>query len=499
MLSIFPLQFSLLGRAGTIWGAPVGLGYNRTYMNRELFFWIKRLKGPLLPLRVVPSPQPSQRQPNLVGLLQQQQQQQSLIASSSAISPVSSGSPHSFYKEADSQSSFDGGPSPAALSFLLQHSDSIKKGVSKDFDNSNISPNSLNLRNAWGKATPLTREPESSESESEVKTRKMEEAENQLIDKNPSYRLFCWSGFGHDSDVVRLGQVGRLRNSWDIKRRKKLSYEIIANRVQNNRSLRRDGGTSQTTMGSDDPAADNDCCNFANPLAPVYSSSEESHTGIIENQSRYRKKSKIANKLIKKQKASILELRKSLKSEAAAASPSSASPSTSKSTTAEQRRARREYELLSNLYVHQLGPFEPAEDTKKKLIKSEFPGSPISAYEEKISLVSSTVPNNRPDFGVSLKEKLGIHEERWTDLSQKKRRVRGIESSADGRAFTAAAASSTSSSVSLPMGFMGLGTDLSGSEYQLVGIDTNEFNRRFAHNKVFSKNLHGYESVLKGR
>lgn len=305
-------------------------------------------------------------------------------------------------------------------------------------------------RTAWSQSMKVITERDSSDSETELKMRVKEENNALVIDKNPSKSLFHWTGFGHDNDVVRLGRFGRLRSSWDKPRRRRVGYEVIPDKNSGNPTGR--------------------------PIAPDYSSSDDSCTGLVDDQKKYRLKPRITRKLIKKQKDRVVEVRRAMRASRGAET---------------SRKKDREGEVLSSLYGHNLGPLESPFGMPK--LRMDWPGSPLDLYEEKkVAAVGS--PSNagegleeRLEMSLGSAQKLGVREECWTHMTDKKGRVRGMEPRMDHDPMS-----------KVPLGFMGLGTDLSGAEYQLVGIDNNEFWRRMGDNKVMHSNLHGFEDLLKG-
>lgn len=397
------------GRATTIWGYPVSQGYRRTQMSMEFFFWLKRLEGFLLPLHSIQHYKSRKQKPQIVPA-------KLATALTSATNDV-------------------GDDSAISAALALQ-----TEGGGLD----------LAGRSSWGQAMKNTTERDSSESETEVKVRVKEQKQDKIAEENPTKSSFCWNGFGHDNDVVRIGRYGRLRNSWDKPRRRRLGFEAVPN--------------SKTRKPC------------GRPIVPDYSSSEDSCTALIDEQKTYRSKPRDTRRLIKKQKERVTQFRRAMKASADGKDP---------------RRRDREGEFLSSLYGHYLGPFEPTFQLPR--LRTDWPGSPLDSYEESLTegnartASTSDSLENRLEMALSSSQKLGIREECWTHLTDKKGRVRGIEPYMDHDPTS-----------KIPLGFMGFGTDLSGSEYQLIGIDTNEFWRRMGDNKVMNRNLCGFEDLLKG-
>lgn len=390
-----PLSLSLdfIGRATSTWGSLVSPGYLRTEMITEFFLWMKRLQGFLTPLYAAQHHKPRKQRPCSVAVK---------VASDGA-DTTATGS---------CSTAFQGG--------LAGGLDALGGG-------------------AWSHSMKVTTECDSSDSEHELRVQKAEAKEREKAERNPMKRLFMWSGFSHDCDVVRLGRVGRLRNCWSRLRRRRLGFEIVRQPKRGKPSGR--------------------------PIAPEYSSSEDSCVAFVDDQKKYRVKPRVSRKLISKQRARVVEYRQAMR--AAAGKP----------------KRDRECEVLSNLYGQQLGPFEPA----FQMSTIDWPGSPLETYERKLADERNRQTSDEVDGSFEFSTLQSPIEECWVNLSQNKRRVRGIECKADRFANS-----------QVPLGFVGRATDLSGAEHQLIGVDNNEFWRRMGDNKTMNRNLHGLEDLLAG-
>lgn len=254
-----------------------------------------------------------------------------------------------------------------------------------------------------------------------------------------------------DFDVVRIGRFGRVCSAWETRS------------VHRRANIRwKDCSLSAATASASDATQAESVCNEtvdASLCPSVYDySSEESCNEFIESQSAYRRKARESRQRSKEQRLCIIQC-----------------------LTSEKKHETRRSKLLSALYSDTLGPLEPAFRHPSNGPQL-WPPSCLSKY---LSRIKSKPPSTKQEE--TPQHLLAPTGERWTYMSHKKGRVRNIEPLCDEDRESR-----------LPLGFLSRGTDLAGKQYHCVGVDQNEFWRRFGNNKLFHKTLHGYGNMLKG-
>lgn len=155
-----------VGRASTIWGSPLAEGYQHVAFPVEMFFWLRRCTGPLVPLTCAFRPRPSGSR-----------------VSRSLRLPV-----HSTDGSSDDSSALT-----AALELHTENA---------------TGPVDLSVR--------VLHEHDSSDSD-----HSNPDEESHAGSSGPLHQG-CFRGYDTDCDVIRIGRFGRLRSSWEAWDRRRI-------------------------------------------------------------------------------------------------------------------------------------------------------------------------------------------------------------------------------------------------------------------------------------